>query len=530
LLVIQKCFLGLLMAKTTQKEHKERLKRVENLLAYERVLRRKRGLKDLYFFNREILEHEHPDRQANIVPHVHGEWWDWYKNSKKRLKLILVPRGTLKSTFFTVGGSLQSIAQNKQTRILIANATLGNAQKFLGEVKNNLEENDAFRELYGDLTNKGGKWTETEIAIKGRGRGVREPTVSAVGVGGNLVSQHYNLIFWDDLVNENNVYTRDQALKVIEWWRRSLSLLDPDGSGLLVGTRWSHFELYQHIIDELQEDVDIYVKGAYKEDGSPYYPEMLSHKKLAQLRRLEGSYTFSSFYLNNPVDSENVLIKQSEVHYYGGECQCGLTHNLPQRGELSVFVSCDPAFSQRQRADFSAIVTVGVDQENSWWVLESVHGRWRVDELIARLFDTYKRWTPDSMSLEVIGTAQSLLQAVHNESSKTGIFMPLREIKSKGETDKKGRLQAILQPRFQQGKVFVKSDQVELIDELTRYPNSKHDDVIDALADISEVCFPPNRTIETEEKIPVTMEEKIQAQHKRREDELYFDEVLGSFY
>ena len=512
------------------KEHKERLKRVENLLSYERILRRKRGLKDLYFFNKEILEHEHPERQANIVPHVHGEWWDWYKNSKKRLKLILVPRGTLKSTFFTVGGSLQSIAQDKKTRILIANATLGNAQKFLGEIKDNIEQNESFRELYGDLSNKGGKWTETEIAIKGRGRGVREPTVSAVGVGGNLVSKHYSHIWWDDLVNEANVYTRDQALKVIDWWRRSLSLLDPEGTGVIIGTRWSHFELYQYILDELQDEVDIFVRGAYREDGETYYPEMLSEKKLTQLRKLEGSYTFSSFYLNNPVDSENVLIKQSEVHYYGGECPCGQTHRIPQRGELSVFVSCDPAFSQRQRADFSAIVTVGVDQENSWWVLETAHGRWRVDELIARLFDTYKRWTPDSMSLEVVGVAQSLLQAVHNESAKTGIFLPLREIKSKGETDKKGRLQAILQPRFQQTKVFVKSDQIELIDELTRYPNSKHDDVIDALADISEICFPPDRTLDIDEpKEPVTIEERIKA-NLERIDDIYDDPVFGDLW
>ena len=50
---------------------------------------------------------------------------------------------------------------------------------------------------------------------------------------------------------------------------------------------------------------------------------------------------------------------------------------------MSVFVACDPAFSQSKQADLSAIVTVGVDQTNSWWVLETAHGRWRVDELIA---------------------------------------------------------------------------------------------------------------------------------------------------
>lgn len=513
------------------KDQKKHLEKIENLLSYERFLRRKKGLENLYLFNREILEHENPQRQKNIVPHVHGEWWDWYRNSNSRLKMILVPRGTLKSTFFTVGGSLQLIAQNPDIRILIANATLGNAQKFVSDIKMNIQKNESFRELYGDFYNPDGKWTETEIEVKGRSRGVREPTVTAVGVGGNLVSQHYSHIWWDDLINEQNVYTRDQAVKVIEWWKKSLSLLDPDGTGVIIGTRWSYFELYQHILDELQDEVDIFIRTAYNDDGTPYYPELLPQKKLHELRKLEGSYTFSAFYLNNPVDEERTLIKRSEIHYWGEECPCGLVHKRPQRGELSVFVSCDPAFSQSNQADYSAIAVVGVDNTNSWWVLETQHGKWRTNELIDRLFATYDRWTPDAMSLEAMSAAIGILQPMHAEMDKRNKYLPIREIKSKGVASKQGRLRSVLQPRFQQTKVFVNAKQEELVDELTRYPQSKHDDLLDALADISEIAFPPDRVLDIDEpKEPVTMEERIQAQHRRLEDDIYDDPIFGDWW
>jgi predicted phage terminase large subunit-like protein len=516
--------------KSDKKDRQKRLKRVENLLSYQRLLRGKKGLQDLYFFNREVLEKDYPKRQKNIVPHVHGEWWEWYKNSESRLKMILVPRGTLKSTFFTVGGTLQMIAQDPDSRILIANATLGNAQKFVGEVKMNIQKNENFRELYGDFYNPDGKWTESEIAVKKRSRGVREPTVTAVGVGGNLVSQHYSHIWWDDLVNEQNVFTRDQALKVIEWWQKSLSLLDPDGTGVIIGTRWSHFELYQHILDELEDEVDIFIRSAYNEDGSTYYPELLSQKKLAQLRRLEGSYTFSAFYLNNPVDEESSLIKRSEIHYWGGECPCGRRHRKPVRGELSVFVTCDPAFSQSSQADFSAIATVGVDNSNGWWVLETAHGKWRTNELIDRLFDTYDRWKPDAMSLEAMSAAQGMIQPLQEEMDKRGVYMPIREIKSRVISNKQAKFRAILQPRFQQGKVFVHSSQEELVDELIRYPRSKHDDLLDALTDVSEIGFPPDRDIDIEDKKPVTMEERFKAKLDRMDDDIYDDPVFGDWW
>jgi len=221
------------------------LDEVKFLDNYKKQAIAKRGLKDLYFFNREILERDNPDRQANVVPHVHREWTDWLDKSKKRHRLMLVPRNTLKSTFLTVGGPLQKIAENPNVRILIANAKLDNAKKFLSEIKNHIRYSEPFIENYGELYSNDLKWTEDEIEVVGRRAGTREPTVMAIGAGAGLAGLHFDYIYGDDLVNEINTATREQALKIIEWWRRSMSLLDPvTGVSTTIGTRWSYYDLY----------------------------------------------------------------------------------------------------------------------------------------------------------------------------------------------------------------------------------------------------------------------------------------------
>jgi phage terminase large subunit-like protein len=134
------------------------------------------------------------------------------------------------------------------------------------------------------------------------------------------------------------------------------------------------------------------------------------------------------------------------------------------------------------------------------------------------------------MSLEAMSAAQGMIQPLQEEMDKRGVYMPIREIKSRVISNKQAKFRAILQPRFQQGKVFVHSSQEELVDELIRYPRSKHDDLLDALTDVSEIGFPPDRDIDIEDKKPVTMEERFKAKLDRMDDDIYDDPVFGDWW
>ena len=451
---------------------------------YKSLLLKKKakGLDDLYYFNKYIIETE-PDRRKYLVDHVHGEWTEWYKNSKKRIKMILVPRACFKSTFFTAGRTLQELCKDRGSRILVANATLANAQNFMGEIKEHLRKNPQLTELYGEFYDKSLKWNEDEIEIIGRPLTVREPSVSAAGVGGNLVSRHYSMIIADDLVNLENSATRYQSDKVIDWWKRAFSLLDYDGEMIIIGTRWSYYELYSWILEKMPDEVDFYIKGAYHPDGSLYFPELLSEEKLNELRKLQGSYVFSSFYLNDPVDEESALIKKEQILYYGE----GEDKQLPKK--LEIFSLCDPAVSQHVEADESSILTVGVDYLNNWYVLEARTGQWTVGELIEQLFAVKNLWKPQDMTIEVIGQAQGLMTPIYDEENRRNDYLPLTEIKSRGHITKQMRIRSVLQPRFERGKIFIKRSMFELEEQILKFPRGRRDDMIDALTDMDVVSF-----------------------------------------
>lgn len=442
-----------------------------------------RGLEDLLFFNKYILEQDVKRREL-FVDHVHGEWARWYKASKARIKVILVPRACFKSTFFTGGRTLQAIAGNRDSRILIANATLSNSQKFLGEVKTHLRKNEELSSLYGNFFDKDLKWNDTEIEVTGRSLGAREPTVTAAGVGGNLVSQHYSHIIADDLMNLENSATRYQVDKVVDWWKRAFSLLDYDGEMIVIGTRWSYYDLYAYIMDKFEEQADFYVRGAYNPDGSLYFPELLDEEKLDELKALQGSYIFSSFYLNDPVDEESALVKKSQIKYWGK----GEEYQLPKN--LAIFAMCDPAFSQKEGADESSITVAGVDEDNNWWVLETRNGQWTVSQLVDELFSVNAQWKPQGMSIETIGQGQSIMTPIYEEENRRNKYLNLFEITVRDRVSKEMRVRSVLQPRFERGKVYIRREMFDLEEQLLRFPRGRRDDMVDSLTDLEEIAFP----------------------------------------
>lgn len=850
--------------KKADNRKKKNLKKVE---LYKSLLAKKkeRGLNDLYFFNKYIVEQD-PKKRKNIVPHVHGEWWEWYKNSDSRIKMILVPRGSFKSTFFTVRYTLQLLCQDRDKRILIANATANNARKFLSEMKDELRTNQELIRLYGKFYDKDVRWNEDEFDIADRTPGIRESAVTAVGAGGNLVSQHYdclhpktkiltsngyenaedirkghrvltscgkfypvektigkeskkkiikirpqyqpepsrftedhliyvwrngfewkeagnltkedmlaipltqannrqlskvndninslilkediwrligywlaegcytpdgnqirmtfsdkeieyvkdveeivakhlgkkisyrktknstyiicfsdndfksiirrfgtksytkhippyflnnslnkqrqliigyfrgdgnktdgcinftstsldlltgiqlilakmkipsgigklrdagkqkvvenmcnvrrawvlssthpmlkvllgldadfpkkpirsfftknywvvpireikkeipsdivydiqvksdhsfytpgiiahNCIIGDDLVNDENSATKLQSDKIIDWWKKSLSLLEPSGEYLLIGTRWSYYELYSYLLDKFEGNVDTYIRSVYNEDDSLYFPERYTKSKLRELKKLHGSYFFSAFYLNNPVDEESALIKRSQIQYYED-------HQKPRN--MKVFSCCDPAISQSTDSDYSSITTVGVDVNDDWYVLEVRRGKWTVGELINELFSVYKRHRPENMTIEVVGQAQGLLNPILKEEERRQEYLPLQEVKARPQVTKETRIRSILQPRFEQGKIYIKRSMDELVDELLNFPKGRHDDIIDALTDVEEISFTPENDEEEffGDKTLTKLENKLKYGNTKK----LYDPIMGEHF
>ncbi len=76
----------------------------------------------------------------------------------------------------------------------------------------------------------------------------KEASITAAGIGTTKVGQHYDVIIGDDYNSQNNTNSPDNAKKVIDHYRYNISILEPEGLYVIIGTRYSELDLIGHII------------------------------------------------------------------------------------------------------------------------------------------------------------------------------------------------------------------------------------------------------------------------------------------
>lgn len=451
-----------------------------------------------YEFNRDVLAW--PD----IYEPLHKKVCDFVQdNAKKKKLLILLPRGTFKSSIITIGYTLWRIAQNPSDRILIANATFPMAVQFLGQIKNHLQRNDEFKAIFGDLTATADSWREDRITVsREKSYEQKEPTVSAFGIGGNLVGSHFNVALLDDVVARENITTKDQIEKVKDFYKDSLDLVDANVGGhkevILIGTTWHWGDLYAWIQDPdngFSNDFAVLRMPAYEGEwkkGKLLFPKKLGWKQLAELKRQQGSSHFSAQYMLDPVPSDKSVFKNDFKRYEETDLK-GL--------RLNKFVAVDPALSEKKEADYSAMICIGVDSQNNWYILDIWRDQVQPKRLLDQIFYWNEKWRPITFGVETTAFQKVLKYFLYEEMRRRNTSFPVKEL-SHTELSKDQRIRG-LQPRYEMGTVFHPqknsmkySDYLE--DELSRFPRGKNDDLIDALANMLEIAFPPKDKEERE--------------------------------
>jgi predicted phage terminase large subunit-like protein len=467
-------------------------------------------LNDLFLFNKEVMNvemgvDEEGSKRTTLVK-FHEDLCKFVEDRHKKKKLILVPRGHLKSTLVTIGYSLQRLAQNPNTRILIANATAAMAEAFLSQLKRHLQYNKAFKLYFGDFTQDADKWTDSMIRFASGEASYRtkEANVTAYGLGGNLVSQHYDLIIFDDPHNRDNINTRDQIEKVKLSYKDALDLLEPGGEIIVVGTRWHFDDLYGWLLDPdnpgsrgfhsfFRQAVDGMKvgkqdKGGYKiEAGKILWPEKYNKTHLSHLLNDKGLYEFSCQYQNNPVDDETAVFKRNWFREYD-------VTDLKKR-KLLKFTAIDPAISLKERADFTAIVTIGVDIFKYVYVLDIRRGHFTEKQMVDEMVHVSEKFHPVSIAIETVAFQKTLQNFILDETRRRGVKLPIEEVLPEASESKEKRIRS-LQPYYMRGNILHSRGvaYIEYLeDELLRFPKGKNDDTVDALAYAVSISYPPRK-------------------------------------
>ena len=213
-------------------------------------------------------------------------------------RLVLMPRGHLKSTLCSVAHVLWRIYQNPDIRILVGTATKPLATSFVREVKQYLEDDELqttvwnarphitgnlvpkldgqarkakskrnagddenFEEEYTEAEDKKVVWKADALQVVRR-KIMKEPTLVASSAGSPATGFHYDLAIFDDLVSFDNSDTDEKLLKIINWVGDVESVVDPynpdtelGGEFLMLGTRYFYKDIYGiYTGEDLSED------------------------------------------------------------------------------------------------------------------------------------------------------------------------------------------------------------------------------------------------------------------------------------
>ena len=417
------------------------------------------------------------------------------KNTEKNKKLILMPRGSFKTSCVTVGLTIQEILKNPNIRILLDSETWDKSKDFLREIKGHLEGtySPKFKEMFGTLRPEdNNNWTQSSITVSTRTLNRKEPTVSTAGIGVTKVGMHYDLIIMDDLHSEKNITTPEMIENVIDHYKLALSLLEPNGKLVVIGTRWDYSDLYSWIEDNASKDFAIYKKKAIQDDGTLLFPTRLTKSFLAEQQRSQGAFLFSCQYQNEPVNKEDATFQKDDIHLFTMEDLKELVRN---GGLLNYYTTVDPAISEDRHADYSVIMTCAHDGDGNIYIVDITRGQMMPSKIIDAIEDHFQKWAPKHIAVETTAYQKALKYAINERIAKTGHYMPVFELSRDNRASKRMRIEA-MQPKYIDGKIFHLSGAEWLPDiefELLHYPNYKHDDIIDALSDQLQIAVIPKK-------------------------------------
>jgi hypothetical protein len=478
-----------------------------------------------------------------LAPHlvlggIHIELIQWItrQEANKNL-LVLLPRGHLKSKLAAYWAAWK-ITRQPEVTILYVSATADLAEKQLYQIKQILD-NPIYRrywpEMIGVDEGKREKWAVAEISVdhpKRKYEGIRDATCKAVGLTANTTGFHADIVVLDDVVVPGNAYTEEGRDKVASAYSQLASIENPGALELVVGTRYHPKDIYDTLINmketiynsdgDIEEEDEVYelFQRVVETDGEFLWPKQTRADGKTfgfddrELARIKAKYVdttqFFSQYYNNPNNADSARINADKFQYYER------TILLSKEGDwyirdrkLNVYAAIDFAFSIKKKADYSALVVIGVDHQGNFYILDV--DRFKTDRIVEyfnHIVKAQQKWGFRKLRAEVNVAQQSIVGELKESYIKpNGIPLSIDDIRpNRHQGDKDERVNAILEPKYDNMQVWhYRGGNCQSLEEELVMLHPPHDDIKDALANaINMAIIPKQRNMNIQQSNIVT--------------------------
>ena len=178
---------------------------------------------------------------------------------------------------------------------------------------------------------------------------------------------------------------------------------------------------------------------------------------------------------------------------------------------LNVYASADFAYSISKKADYTAIVVIGIDYEGFIYVLDIDRFKGdRITVLFEHVLEMHNKWNFTKMRAEVNSAQGMIVRDLKDRIRQEGMNLSIDEHSpSRHQGTKEERMAAVLEPRYDNQTIWhYKGGYIPALEEELVLARPTHDDIKDALASVIEIAKAPIHRRERDKKNNVVYHSK----------------------
>ena len=419
------------------------------------------------------------------IPPFHMEMWKLCCSDNPKVA-IAAPRLHAKSTAITHTYTLMMLLSKAKRFCLIVSSTESLAIEFLGDIKAELEENEALRQEFGIKTFLKEKETNVvclmndghqfRIQVKGSEQKVR---------GLKWRGKRPDLIICDDLEGDEQVMNPDRREKFRSWFMNALMPCGSDTCSVrVVGTILHLDSMLQRLLD------DPTWKRLRFEAHNHDFTEILWAEKFSKERLLgiRAGYEaqnnlggYSQEYLNQPIaEGSTYFNKDYFFDFERDESGRWIKPNL------EYYAAADFAISERERADYTVIMVAGVDPDGKIHIVDVRRGRWDTECIVEELIATQRMWRPNLFTFESGQISKAIEPYLISQLRRQNVYMNyIPKTPTKSKTMRGRAIQGMVKSglvKFDKEASWYPDLENELMTISDSGPRGAHDDQFDAFA------------------------------------------------
>jgi len=469
-----------------------------------------KGLHDLYFFLKEFwgldLEEQPHREMCRVIEQSETD-------PETPYAMLCVPRGSYKTSIGRGAVVWKQLRQiylhgNLYHRIVLASATLALGETSLRAIEGRLRHKD-FAAAYGRMfindrkDNLSSRHPDGFVlaprVLSGEIAPVAEPSFWVGSERRISTGFHADAAFVDDLNTRENVQTDHRRINVQSYWELLFPILQRKDRGgrpttiLMTRTPWIDDDVGGRIERQEKERAEldpeykgrwnILHKSAYMDDGSAWFPSVLTIEALEELRETLSTTLFSANYLCDPVGRTG-FVEESQIVFMEREKMPS-----PLRW-LRAAVDPSQHTDAKVLGCYTAELVGGYDRFANLYVLDARGSRdWETADVIESFFQLNQDYKDIPIMVEDshMSHFQHALKLEEENRSKDGDRVHLRVQWVPVGSESKYQKWEKLQPRFRSRRVFFAEEidskiKAEIKEELVRGRAARFKDFLDALA------------------------------------------------